>query len=388
VRALFTFVGGVGHLEPLLPVARAVAAAGHTVAIAGSGNQMPRVEATGFTALPTSPQRPPAASGRDLTPLRPTDPHDAEREFAENFADRGARRHIVAVGEYIRAWRPDVVVRDETDLGASMAAELAEVPCATVLILAAGTLARPELVSPPLQAIRREHGLRPDPDLATFGRDLVLSPFPPSFRDPSAPLPAHAAHYRPRPVAPEARGALVYVTLGTVMNTESGDLFERLVAGLAGVPAKILATVGRDVDPADLGSQPPHVQVEQYVVQSQVLPRCALVVSHGGSGSLMGALEHGLPSVLTPLGADQPHNAARAEALGVATILDAASCTPEQVELAVREMLTNGHGRQAAFALKAEIDALPPVESTVARLEGLAGHEGVLPSSWPPRVTS
>ena len=62
LRFLFTFVGGAGHLDPLLPLARAVAAAGHAVAIAGSGNQMPRVEAQGFTALPTSEPRPPRRS--------------------------------------------------------------------------------------------------------------------------------------------------------------------------------------------------------------------------------------------------------------------------------------------------------------------------------------
>jgi UDP:flavonoid glycosyltransferase YjiC (YdhE family) len=265
-------------------------------------------------------------------------------------------------------------VRDETDLGASMATELAGVPCATALILAAGTLARPDLVSPPLQAIRGEYGLPPDPDLATFGRDLVLSPFPPSFRDPSVPLPEGAVSYRPRPVAPEARGTLVYVTLGTIFNATSGDLFERLLAGLARVPTEILVTVGRDVDPDELGAQPPHIRVEPYVDQAGVLPRCGLVVSHGGSGSLMGALEHGLPTVLTPLGADQPHNAARAEALGVATVLDAASCTPTDVELAVTTMLANARSRDAALTVKAEIDALPPVESTVARLEELGGH--------------
>ena len=45
----------------------------------------------------------------------------------------------------------------------------------------------------------------------------------------------------------------------------------------------------------------------------------------------MGALEHGLPSVLTPLGADQPHNASRAADLGVATSLDAAAVTPAEI---------------------------------------------------------
>jgi UDP:flavonoid glycosyltransferase YjiC (YdhE family) len=377
VRALFTFVGGAGHLDPLLPVARAVQAAGHEVAIAGSGNLMPRVESEGFTALPTSPQRPPASDtegGRDPTPLAPVDPRDTELEFAENFAGKGARRHVPAVTEHIRAWRPDVVVREETDFGSAIAAELEAVPCATVAILAAGTLARPNLVSPVLQAVRAEHGLAPDPTLASFCRDLVLSPFPPGFRDPAAPLPPGTFSFRPRPVTSQAHGGLVYVTLGTVFNTGSGDLFERLLAGVADVPAEVLVTVGRTIDPAELGVHPDHIRVEHYVDQARVLPRCGLVVSHGGSGSLMGALEHGLPSVLVPLGADQPHNARRAADLEVAAVLDAAAATPVEIARTVTAMLADARARERALELKAEIDALPPVEATVPLLEALAGH--------------
>ena len=146
------------------------------------------------------------------------------------------------------------------------------------------------------------------------------------------------------------------------------------MAGLARVPAEILVTVGRDVDPDELGAQPPHVRVEPYVDQAEVLPRCGLVVSHGGSGSLMGALEHGLPMVLTPLGADQPHNAARAAAPRRGDRPRRGLVHAQEVELSVTAMLTNRQGREAALAVKAEIDALPPVESTVPRLEALAGH--------------
>ncbi len=374
MRALFTFVGGAGHLDPLLPLARAVAAAGHEVAIAGSGGLLPRVESEGFVALPTSEPKPATESGRDLTPLTPVDPHNTELEFAVNFADRGARRHVVAVGGHLEAWRPDVVVRDETDLGTPLAAELAGVPCASVLILAAGTLAKPVLVAPRLEALRHELGLAPDPELDALSRDLVLSAFPPLFRDPSVPLPPTAFSYRPGPVAPVGRGPLVYVSLGTIFNTGSGNLFERLLAGLAAVPAEVLVTVGRNIDPADFGEQPAHITIERYVAQADVLPRCALVVSHGGSGSLMGALEHGLPSVLTPLGADQPHNAVRAAELGVATSLDAAAVTPAEIEHAVTAMLGDARARETALEIKAEIDALPPVEATVPLLEVLAGH--------------
>src|SRR3954468_23270850 len=95
MRVLFTFIGGLGHFHPLVPVARAVAAAGHEVAVAGSGRLTSAVEQAGFRAFATSAPRPPnePPATRDLTPLQLTDARAAELEFAENFATKGAGRH-------------------------------------------------------------------------------------------------------------------------------------------------------------------------------------------------------------------------------------------------------------------------------------------------------
>ncbi len=377
MRILFTFIGGLGHFYPLLPVARAAQAARHEVAVACSGGLVDRVEASGFRALATSTAPPPAARSRDLTPLAPVDARAAEVEFAENFADRGARRHATAVQECIAAWGPDLVVRDEADLGSALAAEVRGIPTATVLVLASGLLIRPELVGPPLATLRAEHGLPPDPDLSLLTRGVVLSPFPPSFRSPRSPvrLPASTSYFRSE-ASPAVPGATarpprrqVYATLGTVFSTGSGDLLERLVEGLAEVEADVLLTVGHHVDPADLGPRPAHVRVERFVPQAEVLATADLVVSHGGSGSLVAALAHGLPSVLLPLGADQPHNAARAEELGLARVLDAATATPEEIRRGVEEALQDDEARVRARRVADEIAALAGVEAVLPVLE-------------------
>ena len=62
----------------------------------------------------------------------------------------------------------------------------------------------------------------------------------------------------------------------------------------------------------------PSVRVERFVPQEDVLPACAAAVVHGGSGTTLAALAHGLPLVLVPQGADQFENAARVEAAGAA----------------------------------------------------------------------
>ena len=71
------------------------------------------------------------------------------------------------------------------------------------------------------------------------------------------------------------RPATVYFTLGTVFNLESGDLFERVLAGLAELEIDVVATVGAEIDPAELGPLPPHVRVERFLPQSRSCPGAA-----------------------------------------------------------------------------------------------------------------
>jgi MGT family glycosyltransferase len=168
----------------------------------------------------------------------------------------------------------------------------------------------------------------------------------------------------------------VYFTLGTIFNVESGDLFGRVLAGLRELPLNVVVTVGREVDPRELGPQPAHVHVERYVPQWSLLPHCRLVVSHGGSGSVVGALAHGLPMVLVPMGADQPLNAARCAELGVALALDPLQATPDSVREAAATVLADPRYRRNAERLRDEIAAMPPPDHAVALLEELCRAGG------------
>ncbi|HEU4324864.1 MAG TPA: glycosyltransferase [Roseiflexaceae bacterium] len=385
MRLLFTFTGGSGHFEPLVPIARAAVAAGHSVAFAGQAVMVPAVEAAGFTAFATGGAT--FMSTPKRLPLLKLDMEREERDLREGFAGRVAPERAQAVLELCADWRPDLLVCEEIDFGPMIAAERLGLPHATVQVIAAGSLVRPDVVAAPLDALRAAHGLPPDPGLAMPGRYLFLSPFPPSYRDPAFPLPPGARVLRPaaraeatppvRPWTPALPDApTIYFTLGTVFNVESGDLFERALAGLRQLPLNVIVTVGRELDPAVFGPQPAHIQIARYIPQAALLPHCAAVVSHGGSGSVMGTLAHGLPMVLLPMGADQPLNAARCAALGVARVLDALEATPADVRDAVAAVLADPRPRRAAERLRDEIAALPGPESAVPLLERLATGGG------------
>jgi UDP:flavonoid glycosyltransferase YjiC (YdhE family) len=381
MRVIFTFSGGQGHLDPLVPIARAAAAAGHTVAFAGRPWMVPKVEALGFTCFR-------AGTDDGLEPVtRPLVPIDMEREARDlviGFGLRVARSRAPELRSTFQRWRPDVVVWEETDPAAAIIAERLDLPHATVPVLASGLMAAP--FAEGYDPVRMEHGLAPDPAGEMLSRYLVLSPFPASLRDPRIPAPPTTHGIRIVEVDRTTRGVgsmpdratgiertpTVYFSLGTVFNHESGDLFPRVVAGLRGLPIDLLVTVGRDFDPATLGRQPDNVRIERFVPQADILPRVDLVVSHGGSGSVLGALAHGRPMVVLPIGADQPLNAERIVALGVGRSLDAVKATSEAIGEAAWSVLADATYREAAGRLADEIAALPSPDVAVGLLERLA----------------
>ena len=384
---MFSFAGGAGHAMPMMPIARTLAARWHKVLFTCQPAMIDTVRGLGFDALDSG--GPTLAAAPVRRPLAKPDRIAEVRVIRESFAGRTARDRaprIVAVGE---AFEPDVVVRDEVDFGTALAAERLGVPHASVVVLAAGGLITPGLLDAPLSAVCADLGLPPNPELVN--RFLTLAPVMPSFRDPTAPLPASSLAIRPdilddhqrlhdpaverlaewlakRPGRP-----LVYFTLGTIFHQESGDLFPRILTGLEELEANIVVTVGRELDPAELGARSAQVHVERFIPHRAVLPRAAVAVSHAGSGTVVSALACGVPLVLLPLGADQPWNADRCQALGVGRVLDALLVSPIEAAAAVDEVLHAPNYRMAARALQREAESLPPAEVGADAVEQLVG---------------
>ena len=208
MRVLFTTFSGTGHLLPLVPLAGALAAAGHTVAFAAAPAFCPQVVAAGFPCFPAGIDEP-AAGWRSLVPaLRDLPPGDAftalfHRHIFADIASRHMVPDLLALG---RTWHPDLIVRDPTEFGGCVAAECLGLPHATgregFFRSPAGFRAT---LGAPLDALRRAHGLPPDPDMAMLYRYLGFAWVPPRFVDPADYI-APVLHFlRPAPPARSGR---------------------------------------------------------------------------------------------------------------------------------------------------------------------------------------
>jgi UDP:flavonoid glycosyltransferase YjiC (YdhE family) len=383
LRVLFTVRSGLGHLHPLIPIARAAQAAGHEVIFAASLSVASVVERAGFRCQPAGL----VIDDQHVEDLVPEMRGSVGKERAafywrHIFAEHAPAVMIPALLEFTSVWHPDLIVRDDTEFSGCIVAERLDVPHAAVQTVAF----RPhlyDLIREPLSQRRVEAGLPPDPDLAMPFRYLFLSPFPAGYLNPAVTLPSTTLRLRPVPFDRSGEEGLpewcdrlpdrptVYLTLGTVFNYRT-DIVRTFLEGLRDEPVNLIVTVGRNQDPGQFGRQPEHVHIERYIPQTLLFGRCNLVITHGGSGTVMAALTHGVPMVIVPIAADQPDNAERCAGLGVAQVIPLAALSPERAVGAVREVLSQAHYRQAAERLRAEIAELPGPEYGVELLERLA----------------
>jgi len=374
VRILFSCIPTEGHVRPIVPLARALAAAGHEVTFATGADREKDVLAAGFlhvtAGLSEHEARGPAAmQRRELESI----PIDARRRFGFSriFGLVHAPPKLPELLALLRSRPFDAIVHDSGDLAAPVAAAALGLPSINHSFGAMIPLSILELAGELVEPLWRGQGLEPEPYAGSF-RGLYVDISPPSFawEEPQG------ASIRLRPFEQESDEApewlaqlerpLVYATLGTIFNAPA--LFRPLLDGLDEVPA-VLVTTGRNVDPDSLKPVPAHVRIERFVPQAQVLPSCAAVVTHGGSGTTLGALAHGLPLLLVPQGADQFDNAARCKRVGAAIVLRPDEVTPDAVRAGLRRLLDEPSFRLGAEAVAAEIALMPTPADAAAAVE-------------------
>ncbi len=110
----------------------------------------------------------------------------------------------------------------------------------------------------------------------------------------------------------------MYLSLGSLGSADV-ELMRRLVAVLADTPHRYVVSKGPRADEFEL---PDNMWGEARVPQTNVIPRCDLVITHGGNNTTTEAFHFGKPMIVLPLFWDQYDNAQRVDELGFGVRLD------------------------------------------------------------------
>lgn len=379
MRVLVTSTPGAGHVLPIVAIARALRDRGHQVTWATGSDAHDMVRDAGLNPIAAGPDLA-ARNGRfrEGWPQVATIPPRQRRAvmFPALFATISARPMYDDLARLTQADPPDLILHDPTELAAAPLARRLGIPHVTVGF---GGLFPDSLLAsavPELTDLWHEVGLAVPTDLGLY-HDGYLHPLPPSLEAVPTGRPIHLVQPGgydgsdetiPAP-GPRSRPN-VYATFGT----EFGPVapWRDVIDALASLDVDALLTVGSQVDPASLGALPTGVRVERWVPQRQALAAADLLVSHGGSGAMIGAASAGLPHLTLPLAADHFENADLISAQGAGSTLDAKQAGPELMARTIQHLIDDLKVRRAAGILANEIAAMPAPDDVAPLLEALA----------------
>lgn len=378
MRVLFTSLVSPGHLRPMVPLAWALRADGHEVAVASAPNMTKWSHSVGLWSVPFGEVVDPIAS------MRKRMPKDAKayvdqfhgRPSAERHHATGRRlgamagRNVDELLTFARAWRPDVVVYEPMELTGRVVAAVLGVPSVQhrwgVDHLTAYNLGAVEGLADTVARF----------DLAGVSPAVVIDPCPTSLQLPDVRpgwpmryIPFNgAADVPPWVLAPASRSR-VCVTFGndSLQLGSAGTLTATLTA-LGDFDVDVLATV-----PAQYQSMfpalPSNVELIDSVPIGMFLHTCDLVVHHGGSGSSFSALEAGCPQLVLA----QPDGFEYGDAIervGAGHLLEFAEEQRDSSVIAdrVQKILGQATYREAAVELAAETRRRPSPVAVAAQL--------------------
>ena len=437
MKILFAALPAIGHVNPLLAIARLAKARGDDVLFTTGRLFTEAVEAAGVSFVPLADEA--DYDYRDMEKIidgwatLPPGPPQIRKVFERVFLDMMGPQAETLRGA-IAAEAPDVIVADSLFYG--IAPLLLDRSRPRPPIVACGvtflTLDRPDgaplgLGLPPArdEADRRRYAevaaevdaalnaplrAHADAKLAAMGlpklphsvfqsgvllADAYLQPTVRAFEYDYGPLPptVHFVGSLPPPsTAPrpdwwgdlDGGRKLVLATQGTFANLDFGEVVEPTLAALAGRDdlLVIVTTGGRPVEDVR-GPIPANARLARFLDYEALLPRLDLLVTNGGYGTVSLALRAGVPIVSAGLAEDKAEVGARVAWSGVGVHLASKAPGVEAVREGVERALGTpayGERARAMAASFAEVDTRREIFSILDRLvaegTGMRGRNG------------
>ena len=386
----------VGHVNPVVGVAAALAARGHEVAWAGHREVIGRLAGPGARVLECAV---PGATVARPAGLRGP---GALKFLWETFLIPLAEAMIPGVAAAVEAFGPDVMLVDQQAVGGAVVAMRRGVPWATSATTAA-ELGNPLASMPQVDAWVRQllldlevrsglpttaasaryqstYGdLRFSPHLVLAYSTAALSGDVEALHDTLRYVGPSIAERPTDPTFPWHRlpddRRLVFASVGTA-NSDAGASFLRACAEAIGERPQLFGVVADPAGAVGASAVADNVLAVPHVPQLDVLRRASAAICHAGQNTVCEALYHGVPLVVAPIRDDQPVVAQQVVAAGAGVRIRFAHAGAVQIGAALDQVLGEPGFAAAAGRIGESFRGAGGADAAAGYLEAMLAPDG------------
>ena len=152
---------------------------------------------------------------------------------------------------------------------------------------------------------------------------------------------------------------LLFVYTGHLFNSvgrASGFiLLDNVIKAFNHTEFDVLISVGTGQKIPDTIKPADNITICDWVPVNRIIPQCDLIMHHGGHGSSLQGLGHGIPSIVIPTTDEREYNARQLAELGVSSFITPGTITPELLLARSRETVGNAGIKEKAGALACSV---------------------------------
>ncbi|MFI6095770.1 nucleotide disphospho-sugar-binding domain-containing protein [Lentzea sp. NPDC051213] len=356
----------------MIPLLWALRSAGHHVLVAMPDTMTEVVSRTGLCSVSLGADVVLSDLAPDHGSRPPQEPGPASlADHVASYYVPLAHKMIEAVDDVVQRWQPDVLIHTSWEYAGPVVAARHGIPT-----IKHGW----GLMLPP--SVDAEAHRRLEPLYREWGRPAAPSRWvdvcPPSLQTGAPECSSLAMTWTPfngSAVLPQwalERGTRprIAVTLGNVpISGDHDSVLRRVLTALSDVDVEVIVGAGSGLGCADV---PPNVRVVRGIPMFDLLPTCDLAITHGGAGSVLGALANGVPQLMLPQMCVHFEHGDRVAAAGAGICLHPGETSVENLREAVLGLLRNPNAREVAARLRAENEGLLSPSEVAAQLLGVA----------------
>ena len=145
--------------------------------------------------------------------------------------------------------------------------------------------------------------------------------------------------------------APIVFALGSSAVWIAGDFWDKAIAATVALGRRAVLLTG----PIVPESLPDTIRAYSYLPYSKVFPHAAAIVHQAGVGTLAQAMRAGRPQLIVPVAFDQPDNARRACALGLARTIPFRKVTAQRLTSELSMLLDSASYADAAHRMAASL---------------------------------